>query len=162
MQASEHLLTSAVFKIQTKYLACYEDPRTAPDFPNNAYPTERDGEAAAPENVKEAKARFKAAYARRNVSLRALARLPTGDPARSAMAEKVLFLTEAIDHLDDVYAPIGFIAEPVMDDTMFTSELVFTHARLPGARGEPFESSFSLYIPIPLEDPEQKEDPNAS
>lgn len=148
--------------IRTKYLACYEDPRTTPDFPGDAYPAERQSGATVPENVSEAKARFKAVYARRNLCVRALARLASGDPNRPPLAEQIIFLTEAIDHLEDVYAPIGLIAEPVMDDTMFTSELVFTHAQLASARGEPFESSFSIYIPIPLEEPEEEEDGNAS
>lgn len=148
--------------IQVKYIACYEDPRTSPDFPRDSYPTERDSEAAVPENVPDAKARFKAVYARRNACLVALSRLQPGHPDRLPLAGQVLFLTEAIDHLEDVYAPVGFIAEPVMDDTMFTSELIFTHARLPTARGEPVESSFSLYIPIPLQDPEKEEGLHAS
>ncbi len=149
---------SAVPDIHAKYLACYEDPRTTPEFPGDAYPAEGQAEVSVPENVKEAKARFKAVYARRNVCVRALSRLQRGNPDRARLAGQVLFLTEAIDHLEDIYAPIGFLAEPVMDDTLFTSELIFTHAKL--ARGEPLESSFSIYIPIPLE--EEKEGPHAS
>jgi hypothetical protein len=153
---------SAALEIQARYLPCYEDPRTTPGFPGEAYPAERDTEGAVPENVNEAKARFKAVYARRNACLRALSRLQAGDPNRAPLAGQVVFLTEAIDHLEDAYAPIGFVAEPVMDDTMFTTELVFTHARLTGAGGKPFESSFSIYIPIPLEDLDEEEDTNAS
>jgi len=148
--------------IQAKYIPCYEDPRSTPGFPADAYPAGRDEEGAVPENVQEAKARFKAVYARRNACLRTLSGMQPGDPNRPPLLEQVIFLTEAIDHLEDVYAPVGFVAEPVMDDTMFTSELIFTHARLAGARGEPSESSFSLYIPIPLEDAEVKEDSDAS
>jgi hypothetical protein len=153
---------SAAPEIQAKYLPCYEDPRTTPDFPGDCCPAERDGESAVPENVTEAKARFKAVYARRNVCARALSRLQPGDPARPPLAAQVLLLTEAIDHLEDVYAPIGFVAEPVMDGGMFTRELIFSHAPLASSRGEPFESSFSFYISIPLEDPEEREDPHAS
>ncbi len=147
----------AALDIQAKYLGCFEDPRTTPGFPPEAYPTERDIPAGVPENVAEAKARFKAVYARRNVCACALSRLQPGDPDRPRLAAEFIFLTEAIDHLEDVYAPIGFIAEPVMDETMFTTELVFTHARLASAKSERFESSFSLYIPIPLQDPEGKD-----
>ncbi len=148
--------------IQAKYLPCYEDPRTSPGFPGDCYPAERDGEAAVPESAQKAKARFKAAYARRNVCVRAVSRLQPEDANRCALAEQVIFLTEAIDHLEDVYAPIGFVAEPVMDDTMFTRELLFTHAPLPRPRGRTFESSFSLYIPIPPEDLDEEKDPRAS
>lgn len=148
--------------IQARFIACYEDPRGTPGFPVDAYPAERGSQAAAPENAQEAKARFKAVYARRNACLCALSRLPSGDPNRPALVEQVIFLTEAIDHLEDVYAPIGFVAEVVMDDAMFTRELSFTHARLPGAGREPVESSFSLYIPIPLEDLHEEEDEKAS
>ncbi len=153
---------SAAPDIQAKFIPCYEDPRTTPDFPADAYPAGRDNEDTGPENVQEAKARFKAVYARRNACLRTLSGLQAGDANRPALLEQVVFLTEAIDHLEDVYAPIGFVAEPVMDDTMFTSELAFTHARLAGTRGESCESSFSFYIPIPLVDPEAEEDPDAS
>ena len=153
---------SAAPDIQAKYVPCYEDPRSAPGFPGDFYPAGREGEAAVPEKVPEAKARFKAVYARRNACLRALSGLQPGDPKRPPLVEQVISLTEAIDHLEDIYAPIGFVAEPVMDDTMFTSELIFTHARLASARLEPIESSFSFYIPIPLEDPEEEEDPDAS
>ncbi len=148
--------------IQAKYIPCYEDPRTTPGFPADAYPAGRDDEGTVPENVQEAKARFKAVYARRNACVRTLTGMQPGDPNRSPLLEQIIFLTEAIDHLEDVYTPIGFVAEPVMDDTMFTSELIFKHARLASARGEPSESSFSLYIPIPLEDAEVKEGPDAS
>ncbi len=148
---------SAALDIQAKYLGCFEDPRTTPGFPPEAYPTERNVPTGVPENVAQAKARFKAVYARRNVCARALSRLQQGDADRPRLAAEFIFLTEAIDHLEDVYAPIGFIAEPVMDETMFTSELAFTHAPLTRAEGERFESSFSLYIPIPLEDPEGKD-----
>jgi len=154
---------SAVPDIQAKFVPCYEDPRTTPGFPADAYPAGRDDEATVTENVQEAKARFKAVYARRNACLRTLSGLQPGNPNRPPLLEQVIFLTEAIDHLEDIYAPIGFVAEPVMDDTMFASELIFTHARLASARGEPIESSFSLYIPIPLEDdPKEEEDPDAS
>ncbi len=153
---------SAVPDIQAEFIPCYEDPRTTPGFPADAYPAGRDEEGTVPENVQEAKARFKAVYARRNACLRTLSGLQAGDPNRPPVQEQVVFLTEAIDHLEDIYAPIGFVAEPVMDDNMLTSELVFTHARLASVRGEPCESSFSLYIPIPLEDPEREEDPDAT
>jgi len=153
---------SAAPEIQAKYLPCYADPRTTPGFPGDCYPAEREDKSAVPENVTEAKARFKAVYARRNVCARAHSRLQPGDPARPPLAAQVLLLTEAIDHLEDVYAPIGFVAEPVMDDTLFTRELIFTHARMAGTRGEPCESSFSFYISIPLQDPEEEEGPNAS
>ena len=153
---------SITLHIQTKYLPGYNDPRTMPSFPSDCYPAEQGGESAVPENVQEAKAMFKAVYARRNACLRDLSRLPPGDPARPPLAEQVLFLTEAIDHLEDVYAPIGLVAEPVMGETMFTSELIFTHAPLTRGRSEPFESSFSFYIPIPLADLKGKDDPNAS
>ena len=153
---------SAAPEIQAKYLPCYADPRTTPGFPGDCYPAEREDKSAVPENVTEAKARFKAVYARRNVCARSLSRLQPGDPARPPLVEQVLLLTEAIDHLEDVYAPIGFIAEPVMDDAMFTTELIFTHAQLANTRSEPFESSFSFYIPIRLEGPEEEEGPHAS
>lgn len=153
---------SAAPDIDAKYLGCYEDPRTTPEFPGDAYPAEGASEASVPENVREAKARFKAVYARRNVCVRALSRLQPGNPDRVRLAGQITFLTEAIDHLEDVYAPIGLIAEAVMDDAMFTSELIFTHAQLAGARGEPFESSFSIYIPIPLDEPEDEEGPHGS
>jgi hypothetical protein len=153
---------SAILNIQAKYVPCYEDPRTTPGFPADTYPAGQDDETTVPEIVQEAKARFKAVYARRNACLRTLSGLQPGDPNRPPLLEQVSFLTEAIDHLEDVYAPIGFVAEPVMDDAMFTSELAFTHARLASARGEPCESSFSLYIPIPLEDPKEMEGPDAS
>ncbi len=144
---------SAEPDIQVEFRACYEDPRTTPGFPDGVYPAEREpDEGAVPENVDEAKARFKAVYARRNACLLALARLTPDDPDRPPLVDSIIFLTDAIDHLEDVYAPIGFIAEPVMDDTMFTRELVFTHAPLASAKGAPFESSFSIYIPIPLDD----------
>ncbi len=148
--------------IQAKYLPCYEDPRSTPGFPGDCYPAEREGEAAVPESAQEAKARFKAAYARRNVCVRAVSRLQPGDANRCALAEQVIFLTEAIDHLEDVYAPIGFVAEPVMDDTMFTRDLIFTHAPLPRPLGGTFESSFSIYIAIPLGDLHEEKDQKAS
>ena len=152
----------AATEIQDKYVPCYEDPRNMPGFPGDSYPAERYGEAVVLENVQEAKARFKAVYARRNACLRALSSLQPGDPNRPPLVGQVILLTEAIDHLEDIYAPIGFIAEPVMDDSMFTSELIFTHAQPAKARGEPYESSFSFFIPIPLGHPAEEEDPNAS
>jgi len=152
----------AALDIQAKYAPCYEDPRTAPDFPADAYPAERDEEATAPENVQEAKRRFKAVYARRNACLRTLSSLQPEDPNRPPLLERAVFLTEAIDHLEDVYAPIGLVAEPLMNDSMFTSELIFTHARLTSARSGSRECSFSLYIPIPLPDSEEVEEPDAS
>src|SRR5262245_27221952 len=148
--------------IPAKYLACYEDPRATPGFPEDAYPAEKDPEPAFPENVREPKARFKAVYARRNSCVRALSRLQPQDPKSTPLAEQIIFLTEAIDHLEDFYAPIGFIAEPIMDDTMFTTELVFTHVGLLTAKATAFESSFSIYIPIPFKDPQGKEERNAS
>jgi hypothetical protein len=152
---------TAAADIRTKFLSCYEDPLITPGFAGDCYPEEAGGEGAVPANVHEAKARFKAVYARRNVCLRALSRLKSGDAERRTLTEQVLFLTEAIDHLEDVYAPIGFVAEPVMDDTMFTRELIFTHARLAWVKGGVRESSFSLYIPISLENADEEEDPDA-
>ena len=153
---------STTLDIQARYVPGYDDPRTTPNFPNDCYPEERGGESAVPENVQEAKAKFKAVYARRNACLRNLSHLTPDDPARPPLVEQIVFLTQAIDHLEDVYAPIGLVAEPVMDETMFTRELIFTHAPLTGTRSETFESSFSFYIPIPLKNPEKEEDPNAS
>lgn len=153
---------SATADIQAKYLACYEDPRTIPGFPDDYYPAERNGDARVPEDIQQAKARFKAVYAHRNACLRGLSGLQPGDPDRSRLMRQIILLTDAIDHLEDVYAPIGFIAEPVMDDAMFATELIFTHAPLANTERQPCESSFSLYIAISLEAPQVEEDLNGS
>ena len=144
--------------IEAKYLTCYEDPRNEAGYDGECYPAEPLAAQRVPEGVDEAKARFKAVYARRNTCVVALANLKPGDPGRGQLADRIIQLTEAIDHLEDVCAPIGLIAEPVMEDDMFARELRFTHAPVP-APGEPQGvSSFSLYIPIPLDDLLGKED----
>jgi hypothetical protein len=148
--------------IQARFLACYEDPRDDVGFEGEWYPAEPVAARLAPEGVDEAKARFKAVYARRNACVVALANLPPGDPGRRQLVDQILQLTEAIDHLEDVYAPTGIVAEPAMGDDMFARELRFTHAPIP-TPGEPEGvSSFSLYIPIPLDDELEPEDQHAS
>jgi hypothetical protein len=137
--------------IETRFQVCCEDPRSTPGFPEGAYPVERGWEGVLPEGVAEAKVRFLAVYARRNACVLALADLDAAEPSRRALMERFLFLTEAIDHLEDIYAPIGFLAEPVLEGGMFARELVFTHVRVGSARSEPSESSFSFFIPIPPE-----------
>ncbi len=148
--------------IQAKYLTCYEDPRNEAGYDGECYPAEPLAALLAPEGVDEAKAQFKAVYARRNACVVALANLKPGDPSRGPLVDRIIQLTEAIDHLEDVCAPIGLIAEPVMGDDMFARELRFTHAPIP-TPGEPAGvSSFSLYIPIPLDDELVPEDQHAS
>ena len=153
---------STTLEILAKYQLCYFDPWTTCGFPDDVYPGETTSPGTVPDHIQEAKVRFKAVYARRNACVRRMVRLADRDSARLPLVEQIAFLTEAIDHLEDVYAPIGFVAEPVMDETMFTRELVFTHPRSGSAVAEPYESSFSLYIPIPLGDSEKEEGPNAS
>ncbi len=148
-------------EVQTKYDHCYQDPRTTPGFPPECYPVERDIQAAVPESIQLAKGRFKAVYARRNLCLRNLSGLQVTDPERPRWLRQVLFLTEAIDYLEDLYAPVGLMAEPEMDDAMFTRELSFTHAPHARTNPEPVESSFSLYIRVPFEDTGGEEESNA-
>jgi len=149
-------------ELQLRYLPCYEDPRRTPGFSPDCYPAERNSEDTAPKGVEEVKARFRAVYARRNACIAALSGLTADDPRREELSDYTHHLTEAIDHLEDVCAPTGIVAEPVMDDSMFTSELIFTHAPLVRAGVEPGTSSFSLYIPIPLDDTSGKEAAGAS
>ncbi len=148
--------------IQAQYLACYEDPRSEAGFDGECYPAEPLTGRLVPEGVDELKARFMAVYARRNACVVALANLKPGEHGRGGLVEQTLLLTEAIDHLEDVCAPIGIIAEPVMGDDMFARELRFTHAPVP-TPGEPQGvSSFSFYIPIPLDDELVPEDQHAT
>lgn len=148
--------------IRAEYLACYEDPRNDDGFKGEWYPVEPVAAQLAPAGVDEAKARFKAVYARRNACVVALANLPPGDPGRGQLVGRILRFTEAIDHLEDVYAPTGIVAEPARGDDMFARELRFTHAPIP-TPGEPQGvSSLSLYIPIPLDDELEPEDLHAS
>lgn len=142
----------ALLEIQSRFLACYEDPRGEAGFDGDCYPGGDTAAAPAPDGVDEMKTRFSAAYARRNACVRTLAGLKRSSPERARLIETILLLTEAIDHLEDVCAPVGLVAEPVMDEDMFVREVNFTHAPVhtPG-RPSPFVSSFSMYIPIPVD-----------
>jgi len=150
-----------ILNIRRDYLACYEDPQNEAGFDADCLPAEQSHERCAPDGVDDLKNKFIAVYARRNACVRQLSALDDVAPERAGLISLTVKLTEAIDHLEDVCAPIGFIAEPVMDEEMFVSEIVFTHAPMANANNEPFESSFSLYIPIPWGEPDRKEQDDA-
>ena len=152
---------SAAPEIQNRFLWCYEDPRSTPAFKAEHYPEAKGSESTLLEGIEMARAQFQAVYARRNAVVRALEDLEPGDQDHARLAKQILFLTEAIDHLEDLYTPIGFVAEPVMDHTLFTRELVFTHAQPATEDGAIIVSSFSIYIPIPREEVRGREDPDA-
>ncbi|GEM_PF-2471346 len=147
--------------IRKEYLECYEDPRGDAGFDARCFPAERDVPSHAPVGVDELKDKFKAVYAQRNACVRRLSALEKSAQERAQLIEQTIKLTEAIDHLEDVCAPIGFVAEPVMGEDMFVAKLIFTHAPMADAKNEPYESSFSLYIQIPLEGHDRKEQDDA-
>jgi hypothetical protein len=141
----------ATLKIQARFLDFYQDPRCESDFDAGCYPSESGSDRPALEGMEELKEKFKAVYARRNACERALSHLTPGSPKREGLTQHWLTLTEAVDHLEDVCAPIGFIAEPVKGDGLLARELIFTHPPRPAKDGAQSGSSFSLYIPIPTE-----------
>jgi len=148
--------------IHPKYLDCYRDPRDEPGFRADCYPLVRNDQESPSDQVSEGKTCFLAVYARRNACVSAISGMNPGDQAHPRLVGEIIFLTEAIDHLEDVYAPIGFAAEPVMDEGMFTRELLFMHAPPSAAKRAPSESSFSLYISIPQPEMPTEEEPDAS
>jgi hypothetical protein len=147
---------------QTDYLRYYVDPRGESGFAVECVPLCNDPVAPVPDAVAELKEQFRAVYGRRNACVRKLSALEPAARERALLIEQTMTLTEAIDHLEDVGAPIGFVAEPVMEEDMFTSRLIFTHVTMSGSKKEPSESSFSIYISIPLEGAAGKEGSDAA
>ena len=143
--------------IRTDYLPFYLDPRDDDGFDAECIPFTDESGTPAPDRVAELKDKFRAVYARRNACVRRLSALESSARERAQLIEQTMSLTEAIDHLEDVGAPTGFLAEPVIEADMFASRLIFTHVAMAGAKNEPSESSFSIYISIPLEGAAGKE-----
>lgn len=138
--------------INERYATCYEDPRKTSGFDISCYPNEQTKSTEGPEYTADLKSMFQAVYARRNRCVRTLAGLVGDRNAFKGISEQITRLTDAIDHLEDACAAVGFDAEPIMDADMYTRELVFTHAPMADSREEPYESSFCFYIPVPIPD----------
>lgn len=137
-------------EIPKAYLEFYQDPRGDQNFQPELYPEEVSPVPASNLEQEALKAKFQAAYYRRNLCLARLSGRNDETPEDRSLLRQSLEATRAIDALEEACAPWGFLAEPEMEDGLMARRLKFVHAPPASySAGETVESSFSLYVEIP-------------
>ena len=145
---------------ENESVSVFEDPRRRDDFEPRHFPC-LNGQHARELNIAEKhdriKLEFLAAYYELNraqarlLETRSSANSHQGREAEKKCLQAIEGLLVRRDQLEDLHAPLGVIAEPVVEDG-FTKDLMITFGNLDAEQRRPEWHPFTAFVPIAVPD----------